>query len=179
MTVGNYNTHCILIDNGSSVDILFMQAFEKMKLDRSKIIPVTTPLVGFTGERILPIGTITLPVIVGTFPKERNLLVNFFIVDQPSAYNSIIGKPTLNQLQVATSTYHLIMKFPIENGVKIIRGNQKEACQCYNISLKDQKEALPVGFEIRDERTLQQAKPAEDLIKVSIEGSERKVKIGS
>lgn len=140
---------------------------------------MTTALVGFAGERILPIGTITLPVVAGTFPKERNILVDFLIVDQPSAYNSIIGRPTLNQLQAITSTYHLTMKFPIENVVGIIQENRKEAHQCYNISLKGQNEALPVGFEVRDERTLRQVKPAEDLIEMEIDGPEKKVKIGS
>ena len=32
--VGDYNTHWVLIDNGSSVDILYYLAFQQMRIDR-------------------------------------------------------------------------------------------------------------------------------------------------
>ncbi|KAK6122534.1 hypothetical protein DH2020_043712 [Rehmannia glutinosa] len=32
------------------VDVIFMEAFQRMKIDLAQIVPVTVPLVGFTGE---------------------------------------------------------------------------------------------------------------------------------
>jgi hypothetical protein len=39
MMIGNYNIHRILVDNGSSADILFLPAFEKMKIEQKRVAP--------------------------------------------------------------------------------------------------------------------------------------------
>ena len=45
--VGDYNTHRVLVDNGSSVDILYYPAFQQMRIDRERLILMSVPLVGF------------------------------------------------------------------------------------------------------------------------------------
>ena len=62
LLVSNYNVHKILIDNGSSSNILFMNAFEKVAMDKGRILLITAPLVGFSDERVCPEGAIALPV---------------------------------------------------------------------------------------------------------------------
>ena len=57
------------------------------------------------------------------------------MVDYPSFYNVIIGRPTLNSWKAATSTYCLKVKFPTEHGVKEIRGDQVLARECYQAVL--------------------------------------------
>ena len=55
-----------------------------------------SPLVGFSGMNVQPVGTVTLPVVVGAYPQQVAKDVNFLVVDCSSSYNAIIGKPTLN-----------------------------------------------------------------------------------
>lgn len=50
--------------------------------------------------------------------------LDFLVVDCPSSYNVIIGRPTLNQWKSATSTYCLKVNFPTENGVGDVKGDQ-------------------------------------------------------
>jgi hypothetical protein len=69
------------------------------------------PLVGFTREKVQPIGVVTLLVTAGISPRQATVMTNFLIVDRPSAYNVIIGRPTLNKLKAITSTHHLKTKF--------------------------------------------------------------------
>ena len=57
------------------------------------------------------------------------------MVDCPSSYNVIIGRPTLNRWKAATSTYYLKVKFPIENGVGEVKGDQVLAKKCYQAVL--------------------------------------------
>ena len=45
------------------------------------------------------------------------------MVDCPSSYNVIIGRPTLNKWKAATSTYCLKVKFPTDNGVGKVKGD--------------------------------------------------------
>jgi len=47
----------------------------------------------------------------------------------------IIGRPILNHWKVATSTYCLKVKFPIENGVGKVKGDQVLAKECYQAVL--------------------------------------------
>ena len=57
------------------------------------------------------------------------------MVDCPSSYNVIIGRPTLNRWKAATSTYCLKMKFLIDNGVDEVKGDQVLARECYQAVL--------------------------------------------
>lgn len=40
LTVANYGTHQILVDNGNSTDILYWPTFEQMKIGQERIKPV-------------------------------------------------------------------------------------------------------------------------------------------
>jgi predicted RNase H-like nuclease (RuvC/YqgF family) len=69
LAIANHKIHRILIDIGSSADILYRSAFEQMKIDLNKVIPAKHLLVGFTGEQVLPLGSIELSVMAGTYPR--------------------------------------------------------------------------------------------------------------
>ena len=78
-----------------------------------------------------PVGTIMLLVVVGAYPQQVTRNVNFLVFDCSSCYNAIIGRPTLNNWKVVTSTYHLSVKFPMEYGVGEVQGDQLAARECY------------------------------------------------
>ena len=78
-----------------------------------------------------PVGTVTLPVVVGSYPQQITKSVNFLVVDCSSSYNAIIGRPTLNSWKVVTSIYHLSVKFPTEYGIGQAQGDQLAARECY------------------------------------------------
>ena len=102
-----------------------------MGIDRARLIPTNAPLVGFGGTRVLPLGAITLSVTVGDYPQQITRDVTFLVVDCSSAYNGILGRPTLNSWKAAISTYHLMIKFPTEYGIGELRGDQVAARECY------------------------------------------------
>ena len=83
-----------------------------MGIDRTQLIPTNAPLVGFGGTRVFPLGVVTLSVMVGDYPQQIMKDVTFLVVDCSSAYNGILERPTLNSWKAATSTYHLMIKFP-------------------------------------------------------------------
>ena len=73
------------MDNGSSADILYYPAFQQMRLERDQLRPVNSPLVGFGGMKVQPIGTVTLPVMVGAYPQQVARDVNFLVLDCSSS----------------------------------------------------------------------------------------------
>ena len=68
MITNNY-IHRILVDNGSSVDILYFQAFKRMGLMVSDLKPSPNPVYSFTGDSFIPLGVISLPMSLGKYLK--------------------------------------------------------------------------------------------------------------
>ena len=66
--IEDYNMHRVLIDNGSSVDILYYLVFQQMGIGSEWLVPTNAPLVGFGGTRVLPLGAVTLSVMVEDYP---------------------------------------------------------------------------------------------------------------
>ena len=133
--VEEFNIHQVFIDNRSSADIVYLPAFQQMKLDKKRIRPFTSPLESFTGDRIILKGIVTLTVIAGTYPTQVTKEIDFLIVDCPSTYNIILGRPALNKLKAATSTYHLKVKFPTAHRVGEIKRDQVLARKYYRAAL--------------------------------------------
>ena len=117
LTIEGFNTKRILVDNGSFVDIIYLPTFRQLKLDPRRLHPFDSPFVSFSGDMVYPKGIVTLTVTVGTYPVQLTRQLDFLVVDCPSSYNVIIGRPTFNKWKAATSTYCLKVKFPTDNGV--------------------------------------------------------------
>ena len=67
--IEDYNMHRVLINNGNLTDILYYSAFQQMGISRERLVPTNVPLVSFGGTRVLPLGVVTLSVIVGDYPQ--------------------------------------------------------------------------------------------------------------
>ena len=104
--VANKTVHRVLFDNGSSADIIFASAFDKMGIGRERLEPVNTHLRGFSGEKVLPLGSIQLVLTLGDPPCQATTTARFLIVDAPSAYNMLLGRPSLNAIKAIPSAYH-------------------------------------------------------------------------
>ncbi|KAK3004460.1 hypothetical protein RJ639_019271 [Escallonia herrerae] len=128
---GNFEVKRVLVNNGSYAEILFYDAFKKMNIPTDRLRKMDTPMYGFSNHPVVFEGIIALSVMIGTPPTQANLMLDFVVVKVPSAYNVILGRPALNQLQAMVSTYHLKMKFPTEDGIGELKGDQTTAHQCY------------------------------------------------
>ena len=126
--IGDYNTHRVLVDNGSLTSILYYLTFQQIRIDRKRLVPVNAPLVGFEGTRVHPLGAVTLSVTVGDYPQQITRDVTFLVVDCSFAYNAILGRLTLNTCKAVTSIYHLMIMFPTKYEVGEVIGDQVAAC---------------------------------------------------
>jgi len=69
LTIANFQLQRILVDTGSSADILFKSAFDHMSIPRERVVPMVCHLLGFASEKVSPLGSIELPVTAGTYPR--------------------------------------------------------------------------------------------------------------
>ena len=168
--VANTTVHRVLIDNGSSADIIFASAFGKMGIGREKLEPFNTHLRGFSGEKVLPLGSIQLVQTLGEPPCQATTIARFLIVDAPSAYNMLLGRPSLNAIKAIPLAYHMIIKFPTIHGVGMVRGDQRVARECYTASMK-QRAVDNVSVDELDmcDEVLTRPEPLEELEQVSLD----------
>ena len=130
-----------------------------MGIEREKLEPFNAYLRGFYGERVLPLGSIQLVLTLGDPPCQATTTIRFLIVDAPSAYNTLLGRPSLNTIRAIPSAYHMVIKFPTANGVGMVRGNQRVARECYSASMK-QKTVNNIYMDELDMRDEVSTRPA-------------------
>ena len=68
LNIEGFNTKRILVDNGSSADIIYFPTFQQLRLDPKRLHHFDTPLVSFSGDRVYPKGIVTLMMTAGAYP---------------------------------------------------------------------------------------------------------------
>ncbi|XP_074346515.1 uncharacterized protein LOC141685306 [Apium graveolens] len=107
--VGNNTMKKMLVDNGSSVDVLYHHAFSRMDI----------------GNRRLE--------------NSRSHCTDLPEMSASSSFNAILGRTTITALKAITSISHLKMKFPTDFGVGEMIGDQATARQCYLTTVSPKK----------------------------------------
>ncbi|KAK3040693.1 hypothetical protein RJ639_028389 [Escallonia herrerae] len=180
LRVGNFDVKRILVDNGSSAEVLFYEAFQRMNIPSDRLRKIDMPLYGFSNHPVVCEGIIALPVTVGAPSNQAKLMLDFVVVRVPSAYNAILGRTSLNQLRAVVSTYHMKMKFPTENGVGEVKGDQVVAWQCYMASCRNRANETLMIEDLRDETKVERGKPAEDLFDIELyPRNQEKIRVGT
>jgi hypothetical protein len=100
----------VLVDNGSQVETLFMSNFEQMGFNNKQLKEASKPLYGFSGKKIEPLGSISLPVSFGTLSNARTEYITFDGVDMSYPYNAIFGRGLLNTFEAALHPLYLCLK---------------------------------------------------------------------
>ncbi|KAI3444854.1 hypothetical protein Pfo_001519 [Paulownia fortunei] len=118
-TLSNFWVKKILVDSESSADIIFYDAL------------VNTPLIGFGGEVVEALGEVALLFSLGSYPRRITKMVKFLVVNAPSTYNMILGRPSLNLFHTAASTYHMKLKFSTHEEIGEAVGDQQMAQESY------------------------------------------------
>ncbi|XP_013632894.1 PREDICTED: uncharacterized protein LOC106338470 [Brassica oleracea var. oleracea] len=140
--IGEYDVTKILIDTGSSVDLIFRGTLQKMGVDLDDVKASSRTLTEFNGSSETILGTIRL--LVRACGVTRT--VKFAVVSTKAPCHAILGTPWLHSMQAVPSTYHQCVKFPGTDGrIKTLRGDQKAARDLLVATVKLQRSSLPVN----------------------------------
>ncbi|XP_075665488.1 uncharacterized protein LOC142635169 [Castanea sativa] len=113
----------IMIDQGSGTDVMYPDLYRGLSLKKEDLSQYDTPLMGFDGHIVIPEGQISLPVIMG----GQEVLVTFIVIASFSPYTAIFGRSWIHDMGAMPSTLHVKVKFRIEEGITVIRGDQQAA----------------------------------------------------
>ncbi|KAI3443830.1 hypothetical protein Pfo_000495 [Paulownia fortunei] len=115
------------------------EAYKRMNLEVGMKLLDTT-LFGFGGWVVNPMGQVILPVIMGLDPNRKTRMIKFLVTHSFLAYNIILGRPSLNTFQAVVSTFHITLKFPVDEGIREVEGDQYSARKCYVEAVRKSKQ---------------------------------------
>ena len=130
LKVTNNLVHRVLIDNGSSVDVFFKSALDKMNLEGAKLKPVKKPLYNFAGERIDAERIITLLTTLGEAPQQV-----IRMIDCCQSTFSLQCNPKSADLERNTSgnlnlPHDYVVPYPLRNQHGLRRPNRSKSMLC-------------------------------------------------
>ena len=100
MNIARLTVHNILIDNGSSADILFIKPFEQMNLDKRTLESVGNSLFSFGEKKIDALGKKAIPVSFTEGEKVHIETITFDIVNMDYPYTAISGRGVLSEFKI-------------------------------------------------------------------------------
>jgi len=82
LRIGGYDVKSVLVDQGSSVKIMYLDLYKGLKLKPEDLACYDSTFVGFDGKTVIPRGQIRLPIQIGLKVVE----MDFIVVDAYSPY---------------------------------------------------------------------------------------------
>ena len=129
--VAGYKLSKILMDGGSSINILYYETFKRMNLQEKQLHPSRTTFHGVVpGVSAQPLGRINLEVAFGTQSNFRSEYVWFEVVDLQSPYHALFGREAFAKFMARPCYVYLKLKMPGPKGVITIDGNKEIAQEC-------------------------------------------------
>ncbi|GFY88776.1 hypothetical protein Acr_06g0007160 [Actinidia rufa] len=171
LRIGGYDVKRILVDTGSSVEVMYYDLFKQLKLPQDQLKLARAPLVGFNAQAHWPLGTVSLKTRAGS----QELITEFVVVDIPSPYNVIVGRDWLHKMKGVASTLHQAIKFLTPRGEEAIYGDQVAAKQCYLATVSTKVAVKEVQMVKEDIEMLEdvgcdpEAKVIEELVRYELD----------
>ncbi|XP_068503762.1 uncharacterized protein [Phaseolus vulgaris] len=119
VTVGR-KVHRVLIDQGSSTDVMFWVTFHNLQLSPDQLRPYDGCLFGFVGDQVEVRGHVELRTTFSNGVSSCTISIRNLVVNVVSAYNLFLGRSSLNRLGTVASRRHMKMKLPSLEGEVII-----------------------------------------------------------
>jgi hypothetical protein len=165
----------ILVDNGSSTDILFFKTFEKMNLSQHMLHPPEYPLQGFRGKPIKPVGKVSLPVSFGDLDDVRTETLTFDVVDIYHPHLTIFGRGFMNKFYAVIRQQFLCMKIPTPKGVITVFADQQEARNIEKGHTPGQVNVYELKTTEERKEPYEEAKRDKEKIEIAADGETKKV----
>jgi hypothetical protein len=104
------------MDGGSSLNLIYADTLRKIKIPMDNLLLTETSFHGIVlGKPTYPLGAIHLDVIFST-PSNFRKKIKFEVVDWPSQYHAILGRPTFARFMAVLHYAYLKLRMPTNKG---------------------------------------------------------------
>jgi hypothetical protein len=192
--IGNARLTKVLMDGGSSLNIIYAETLGLLGIDLSTIRAGAAPFYGIVpGKRVLPLGQLDLPVCFGTPSNFRRETLTFEVVGFRGTYHAMLGRPCYAKFMAVPNYTYLKLKMLGPNRTITVGSTFRHAYEC-DVECVEYAEAIAesealiadlhsLSKEAPDaKRHADNFEPAEAVKSVSLDPSNdacKQVKIGS
>jgi hypothetical protein len=140
--IGNVRLTKVLMDGGSSLNIIYVETLGLLRIDLSSVRAGAAPFHGIIlGKRVQPLGQLDLPVCFGTPSNFQRETLTFEVVGFQGTYHAVLGWPCYAKFMAVPNYTYLKLKMSGPNGVITVGPTYRHAYGC-DVECVEYAEAL-------------------------------------
>jgi hypothetical protein len=140
--IGNVRLTKVLMDGGSSLNIIYADTLGLLQIDLSSIRAGAVPFHGIIPrKRIQPLGQLDLLVCFGTPPNFRKETLTFEVVGFRGTYHAVLRRPCYAKFMAVPNYTYLKLKMSGPNRVITVGPTYRHAYEC-DVECMEYAEAL-------------------------------------
>jgi hypothetical protein len=121
----------VLMDGGSSLNIIYAQTLDLLGITRTHLRPSVGGFHGVVpGKQAKPIGRVDLPICFGTPANFRKETLTFEVVGFHATYHAILGRPYYARFMAVPNYTYLKLKMLGPNSVITVGSSYEHAYEC-------------------------------------------------
>jgi hypothetical protein len=129
--IGGYNVDKVFMDAGSGINLIYAKTLRAMHISLEFLKPTNCSFHGIvSGSTNYPLGRIALDVCFGNHQNYRREKLDFEVMDWPSQYHAILGRPAFSRFMAVPHYTYLVLKMPGPRGIIIVKGSFELSDQC-------------------------------------------------
>jgi hypothetical protein len=129
--IGNAGLTKVLMDGGSSLNIIYAETLGLLGVDLSMIRAGAAPFHGIVpGKRVQPLGQLDLPVCFGTPSNFRKETLTFEVVGFRGTYHAVLGRPCYANFMAVPNYTYLKLKMSGPNRTITVGSTYRHAYEC-------------------------------------------------
>jgi hypothetical protein len=122
--IGGYDVNRVFMDAGSGINLIYVKTLRVMHISLEFLKPIDCSFHGIVhGNANYPLGRIGLDVCFDNRCNSRQEKLEFKVMDWPSPYHEILGRPAFSRFMAITHYTYLVLKMPGSNEIITIKGS--------------------------------------------------------
>jgi hypothetical protein len=131
LVIGNVRLTKVLMDGGSSLNIIYAETLGLLRIDLSSVRAGAAPFHRIIpGKRVQPLRQLDLPVCFGTPSNFRRETLTFEVVGFRGTYHAVLGRPCYTKFMAVPNYTYLKLKMSGPNGVITVGPTYRQAYEC-------------------------------------------------
>jgi hypothetical protein len=122
--IGGYDIGRVFMDACSGINLIYARTLKAMSISLENLKPTDCSFYGIVpGSTNYPLGKIKLDVCFSDSGNYRREKLEFKVMDRPSQYHAILGRPAFAKFMAVPHYAYLMLKIPGPKGTITVQGS--------------------------------------------------------